>query len=219
MSSIAGKVAVVTGAGSGIGRQLAVGLARRGARLALSDVNEDGLAGTVDEVKALNALTHAAVLDVSDRDAVKSYAAAVVEHFGVVNQVYNNAGIVRSATVLDSDYTAYEHILNVNLWGVIIGTKEFLPHLIDSGDGHIVNISSLNGIFSQSALSAYCASKFAVRGFTESLRFEMIQQRHPVRATVVHPAGVSTNIANAALAAAQDGGVEDSEDLRRRTRR
>ena len=196
-----GKVAVVTGAGSGIGRALAIGLARRGARLALSDVNESGLQETVDRVKLLGAQVRADVLDVADRDAVRAYATAVAEHFGVVHQVYNNAGIgAGGTTVLDTDYDKYERVLNVNLWGVIYGTKEFLPHLIASGDGHVVNISSLNGIMGQDSLSGYCTAKFAVRGFTESLRAEMIAGRHPVQVTVVHPGGVKTNIARSARA-------------------
>lgn len=215
MSGFGGKVAVVTGAGSGIGRALAVGLAQRGARLALSDVDETGLDGTVAEVKSLGAQVHAQVLDVTDREAVRAYAAAVRDHFGVVHQVYNNAGVAGGSTVLDTDYAAYERVLNVNLWGVIHGTKEFLPHLIASGDGHVVNISSLNGIMGQAQLSAYCASKFAVRGFTESLAVEMLTGGLPVKVTVVHPGGVKTNIATAALSEAQQAGLATPEQERR----
>lgn len=215
MSGFGGKVAVVTGAGSGIGRALAVGLAQRGARLALSDVDETGLDGTVAEVKSLGAQVHAQVLDVTDREAVRAYAAAVRDHFGVVHQVYNNAGVAGGSTVLDTDYAAYERVLNVNLWGVIHATKEFLPHLIASGDGHVVNISSLNGIMGQAQLSAYCASKFAVRGFTESLAVEMLTGGLPVKVTVVHPGGVKTNIATAALSEAQQAGLATPEQERR----
>lgn len=215
MRGFAGKVAVVTGAGSGIGRALAVGLAERGARLAVSDVDETGLDGTVAEVKSLGAEVHAHVLDVTDRDAVGTYASAVRDHFGVVHQVYNNAGVAGGSTVLDTDYGAYERVLNVNLWGVIHGTKEFLPHLIASGDGHVVNISSLNGIMGQASLSAYCASKFAVRGFTESLAVEMRTGGHPVKVTVVHPGGVKTNIATAAFSEAQQAGLATPEQERR----
>ena len=206
---------MVTGAGSGIGRALAVGLAERGARLALSDVDEPGLAETVEQVKIIGAQVHSQVLDVTDRDAVSAYAAAVRDHYGVVHQIYNNAGIAGGSTVLDTDYAAYERILGVNLWGVINGTKEFLPHLIASGDGHVVNISSLNGIIGQTSLSAYCASKFAVRGFTESLSVEMLMAGHPVKVTVVHPGGVKTNIATAALSQAQRAGVATAEQVRR----
>lgn len=219
MSSITGKVAVVTGAGSGIGRALALGLAERGARLALSDIDESRLAETVEAVKALGAQVHAAALDVADRDAVEAYATAVAGHYGVVHQVYNNAGIAgASTTVLDTDYAVYDRVLSVNLLGVIHGTKAFLPHLIASGDGHLVNVSSLNGYLAQASLSAYCASKFAVRGFTEALRAEMTAAGHPVRVTVVHPGGVRTNIANAALEEARRDGTDISAEQQARAR-
>ena len=219
MSSVRGKVAVVTGAGSGIGRELALELARRGARLALSDVGEDGLAATADQVKALGAEVHTARVDVSDRAAVEAYAAEVAAHFGVVHQVYNNAGIAGAgSSVLDTDWAVYERVLSINLFGVIHGTKAFLPHLIASGDGHVVNVSSLNGFMGQPSLSAYCASKFGVRGFTESLRGEMVLEGLPVQVTVVHPGGVRTNIATAALTEARAMGVEITAEQEARSR-
>jgi NAD(P)-dependent dehydrogenase (short-subunit alcohol dehydrogenase family) len=217
MSSFDGKVAVVTGAGSGIGRQLAVELARRGAHLAISDVDEEGLKGTVERLAALNAKAHAEVLDVSDCSAVQTYASSVVAHYGVVHQVYNNAGVAGGAApVVDCDYDAYERIIAINLWGVIHGTKEFLPYLIESGDGHVVNISSLNGIMAQASMSAYCTTKFAVRGFTESLRAEMLSAGHPVRVTLVHPGGIKTNIATAAITEAERTGAQITEQQRQR---
>ncbi|MFJ6673258.1 SDR family NAD(P)-dependent oxidoreductase [Actinosynnema sp. NPDC091369] len=209
MSSVRGKVAVVTGAGSGIGRALALELARRGARPALSDVDDAGLAETAERVEALGVAVHAAHLDVGDRAAVETYAATVAEHFGVVHQVYNNAGIAGGGrTALESDWDVYDRVLRVNLFGVIHGTKAFLPHLIASGDGHVVNVSSLNGYFAQPTLTAYCASKFGVRGFTEALRTEMLAAGHPVRVTAVHPGGVRTNIARATEAEARAQGLE-----------
>src|ERR1700742_2075240 len=199
MGSVRDKVAVVTGSGSGIGRQLALELARRGARLALSDVDEAGLGETADQAKALGAEVFTARLDVADRQAVRDHAEAVAAHFGVVHQVYNNAGVASSGSVLDGEWDEYTHVLGINLFGVIHGTKAFLPHLVASGDGHVVNVSSLNGIMAQPGLSAYCASKFGVRGFTETLRAEMLSGGHPVQVTVVHPGGVKTNIASAGL--------------------
>ena len=216
MSSVHGKVAAVTGAGSGIGRELAYGLARRGARLALADVDEVGLAETAAAATSLGAEVRTTRLDVSDREAVLAFAAEVVGHFGVVHQIYNNAGIAsRGGTVLEADWAALDRVLAVNLSGVVNGTKAFLPHLLASGDGHVVNISSLNGIMAQSGLSAYCASKFAVRGFTEALHAEMLAGGHPVRVTVVHPGGVKTNIANAALAEAERAGTLSAEHRER----
>ncbi|MBB2946947.1 NAD(P)-dependent dehydrogenase (short-subunit alcohol dehydrogenase family) [Actinoplanes lutulentus] len=219
MSSVCDKVAVVTGAGSGIGRQLALELARRGARLAVSDINESGLAETAGQITAIGAEVHAAPLDVSDRAAVHAYATTVVTQFGVVHQLYNNAGVAGLGnTVLENDEAAYDRTLGINLFGVIHGTTAFLPHLIASGDGHVVNLSSLNGIMAQARSSDYCASKFAVRGFTESLRAEMLLDNHPVRVTVVHPGGVKTNIATASLAYAQQQGRAVSQDRQARVR-
>ncbi|MES2684465.1 MAG: SDR family NAD(P)-dependent oxidoreductase [Pseudomonadota bacterium] len=194
MNPFQNKVAVVTGAGSGIGRALALALARRGARLALSDIGEAGLNETGALAVALGATVHLQRLDVSDRQAFEAYAAAVVAHHGVVHQVYNNAGVALNRGILDSSYAEYEKVLAVNLWGVIHGTKAFLPHLIASGDGHVINVSSLNGLLAYPGLSHYCASKFAVRGFTEVLAIEMLQGGHPVAASGVYPGGIKTNI-------------------------
>jgi NAD(P)-dependent dehydrogenase (short-subunit alcohol dehydrogenase family) len=216
MTSVRGKVAVVTGAGSGIGRALALELARRGARLALSDVDEVGLGETADRAGALGAEVHTARLDVSDRAAVEAYATAVAESFGVVHQIYNNAGIAFSRTVLESSWEDYERVLGVNLWGVIHGTKAFLPHLIASGDGHVTNISSLNGFLAQPDMSHYVTTKFGVRGFTESLRIEMLRDRHRVGVTVVHPGGVKTSIADNAFEAAKALGLPVTADDEKR---
>jgi NAD(P)-dependent dehydrogenase (short-subunit alcohol dehydrogenase family)/pimeloyl-ACP methyl ester carboxylesterase len=214
-----GTVAAVTGAASGIGRALALELARRGARLALSDVDELGLAETADQVKALGAEVHTARVDVADRTAVVAWADEVAAHFGVVHQVYNNAGIAGAGgTVLESDWSVYDRVLSVNLLGVINGTKAFLPHLVASGDGHVVNVSSLNGFLAQPALSAYVTSKFGVRGFTETVRAEMLAAGLPVRVSVVHPGGVRTGIADAALAEARAQGLEITPEQEARRR-
>lgn len=203
--SFQGKVAVVTGAASGIGRALAVELSLRGARVSGCDVDAAGLKETASLCAGE---VHTAVVDMGDRAAVFAYADDVADHFGVVHQVYNNAGIAFSQTVLESDWADYERVLRVNLHGVIHGTQAFLPHLIRSGDGHVVNVSSLNGYAAQPGMSHYCTSKFAVRGFTESLRAEMLLAAKPVRVSVVHPGGVATSISDNALTRAEQAGHE-----------
>jgi NAD(P)-dependent dehydrogenase (short-subunit alcohol dehydrogenase family) len=201
-----GKVAVVTGAGSGIGQALARQLARHGARLALSDVDADGLRVTVAEARAAGAEVFDERVDVADQKDVADHAAAVRAHFGVVHQIYNNAGIGFIGPVTAVGYDDLRRVMDVNFWGVVHGTKEFLPHLIESGAGHVVNISSVFGIVAAPWLSGYDASKFAVRGFTEALRGEVLAAGHPVRVTCVHPGGVRS-----AFAANTDGAP--GEDL------
>jgi NAD(P)-dependent dehydrogenase (short-subunit alcohol dehydrogenase family) len=203
MKSFAGKVVVVTGAGSGIGRALAQNFAERGATLALSDVDEAGLAETARLIDG--AKVRLDRLDVTDRAAMASYASAVVEQFGGVNVLVNNAGVALTGNVLDMSYENMEWVLGIDFWGVVNGTKEFLPHLIASGDGHLVNLSSLFGLLAVPGQSAYNAAKFAVRGFTEALRQEMLVAKHPVAVSCVHPGGIKTAIArNARVADGED---------------
>ena len=190
-----GKVCVITGAGSGIGRALAENLARRGAKLALSDVDADGLAETVRRCENLGAQVKSDRLNVVEREAVLLYADEVHRHFGVVHQIYNNAGIAFHGEVSESQFKDIERIMDVDFWGVVNGTKAFLPMLIESGEGHVVNVSSLFGLIAVPGQSAYNAAKFAVRGFTESLRQEMLARRHPVEVTCVHPGGIKTAVA------------------------
>lgn len=190
-----GKVCVITGAGSGIGRALAENLAGRGAQLALSDIDTDGLAETVRRCAAYGAEIRSDRLDVTEREAVLLYADAVQAHFGTVHQIYNNAGIAYHGDVIRSEFKDIERIMDVDFWGVVNGTKAFLPLLIESGDGHVVNVSSLFGLIAVPGQSAYNAAKFAVRGFTESLRQEMLVGKHPVKVTCVHPGGIKTAVA------------------------
>ena len=163
------KVAVITGAGSGIGRALALNLAKRGAKPALSDIDAEGLAETVRLAEVLGANVKSDRPNVAERETVLVYADEVVAHFGKVNQVYNNAGIDHNGDVEKITFKDIERIMDVDFWGVVNGTKDFLPHLIASGDGHVVNISSLFGLIAIPGQSAYNAAKFAVRGFTEAL--------------------------------------------------
>jgi NAD(P)-dependent dehydrogenase (short-subunit alcohol dehydrogenase family) len=201
MSSFTDKVAVVTGAGSGIGAALAARLGAAGASLALCDVDEAGLASTATSARQAGARVYEATVDVADRADVQAFAKDVRAEFGVVHQVYNNAGIGHIGPVTDVDYDDIRRVMDVNFWGVVHGTKEFLPHLIESGDGHVVNISSVFGIVAAPWLSGYDAAKFAVRGFTEALRGELLATRQPVRVTCVHPGGVRTSFVEHADAA------------------
>jgi NAD(P)-dependent dehydrogenase (short-subunit alcohol dehydrogenase family) len=195
MKEFNGKVCVVTGAGSGIGRALALELAGRGARLAVSDIDKDHAeeTRTACERKGVEAESYA--LDVSSRDAVLAHADEISARFGKVNFIANNAGVALHKPVLETTIEDYEWILSINFWGVVYGTKAFLPHLIASGEGHVVNVSSLFGLIGVPNQSGYNATKFAVRGFTEALRQEMLIARHPVGVSCVHPGGVRTEIA------------------------
>lgn len=200
MKNFQDRVVAVTGAGSGIGRALALQLVDEGARVALSDWDAAGLAETELLCKELGATPHTQVLDVRDRAAVHAWADTVAAHFGTVNMVINNAGITIFGTIEESPYEDIEKVIDVDFWGVVNGTKAFLPHLIASGDGHVVNVSSIFGLFSVPTQSSYNAAKFAVRGFTEALRQEMLVAGHPVGVTCVHPGGIKTNIVNNATA-------------------
>ncbi|WP_405160229.1 SDR family oxidoreductase [Nocardia sp. NBC_01499] len=195
MKNFKDKVAVITGAGSGIGRALALDLARRGAKLALSDINTESVADTAGRCEKLGATAIPYELDVAQRAAVYAHAADVRGEFGRVNLVINNAGVALGADVEDMEWDDFDWLMNINFWGVAHGTKAFLPDLIASGDGHVVNVSSVFGLIGVPSQSAYNAAKFAVRGFTEALRQEMRIAGHPVGVTCVHPGGVSTDIA------------------------
>jgi NAD(P)-dependent dehydrogenase (short-subunit alcohol dehydrogenase family) len=195
MKSFEHKVAAITGAGSGIGRALALGLARQGCHLALSDVNQAGLNETAAMAIKLGVKASTALVNVADRAAVEAWAAQVMSDYGQVNAIFNNAGVAQGGTVEANDYADYEWVMNINFWGVVNGTKAFLPHLKASGCGHIINTSSIFGLFAQPGMSAYNASKFAVRGFTESLRQELDMAACGVSASCVHPGGIKTNIA------------------------
>ena len=191
---LTGKVVAITGAGSGIGRALAQLAASRGARLALSDWNKVGLDETVDllgdDVQVLSTQ-----VDVADRAAVAAWADEVARHFGQVNMIVNNAGVSVAGDFVEMSYEDFDWIVGINFVGVVNGTKEFLPHLIASGDGYLVNISSLFGLISMPGNSAYNATKYAVRGLTEAIREEMLIAKHPVGVTCIHPGGIKTGIA------------------------
>lgn len=195
MRDFAGKVAVITGAGSGIGRSLAVALAGQRADLAISDVDTAAVKETARLCEDKGAVVRADHLDVTELDAIRAYASDIRDHFGHIHQLYNNAGIAYYGAVEHQRLEDVRRILDVNLWGMLYTTHVFLPYLIESGDGHVINMSSLFGLVAFPGQSAYTASKFAVRGFTETLRQEMLTGRHKVRVTCVHPGGIKTAIA------------------------
>ena len=194
MDGFGGKVAAVTGAGSGIGQALAIELARSGAKLAISDVDTSGLARTEELIRGIGGPVRADRLDVTEREAFVAYADTVADHFGTVNQIYNIAGIAFLGDIEISQFKDIERVMDVDYWGVVNGTKAFIPHLIASGDGHVINMSSIFGLFGVPGQAAYTSAKFAVRGFTEALRQEMLIASHPVAVTVVHPGFVKTAV-------------------------
>jgi butyryl-CoA dehydrogenase len=195
MKTFQGRVGAITGAGSGIGRAVATELARRGAEVALCDVDEVGLAETAAQLRPTGARVSTQRVDVADREAVEDWAGKVVADHGKVNLIVNNAGVALGANVETMSYEDLEWLMGVNFWGVVHGTKAFLPHLRAADEGHIVNISSVFGMVGIPSQSAYNAAKFAVRGFTEALRIELDSDGGKVSCTTVHPGGIKTNIA------------------------
>ncbi|HWY25603.1 MAG TPA: SDR family NAD(P)-dependent oxidoreductase [Nevskia sp.] len=211
MKSFENKVAAITGAGSGMGRTLALRLAEQRCHLALSDVNEAGLAETVKLAGQYGVKVTSKKVNVAEREAMYAWAEDVVRDHGKVNLIFNNAGVALGATVEGMSYEDFEWIVGINFWGVVHGTKAFLPHLKASGEGHIINTSSVFGLMGIPSQSAYNATKFAVRGFTEALRQELELGKSGVSATSVHPGGIKTNIARAArmTKSIRDIGLDD----------
>jgi len=193
MQNFQQKVIVITGAGSGIGRELAVQLAAKGAVLALNDLKEEALSETWELVPE-KSRGFMEAFDVGDRKAVENFAAAVRKALGRVDMVVNNAGFTLAINpIIHSRIEDYERVLRVNLWGVIYGSLAFLPHLREHNDGCLVNISSVFGLMGFPGQAPYNVSKFGVRGFTETLRVEM--SGTGLQVVCVHPGGIKTNIA------------------------
>ena len=197
MKDFKNKVAAITGAASGMGRTLAVELARRGCHLALSDVNEGELVKTAELAAKHGVKVTVKKVNVASRDEVFAWADEAARDHGKVNLIFNNAGVALTATVEGVKIQDFEWIMGINFWGVVHGTQAFLPHLRKSGDGHVINTSSLFGLMAVPTQGTYNASKFAVRGYTEALRMELEMEGCGVSATCVHPGGIATNIAMA----------------------
>lgn len=192
MRKLEGKVAVVTGAGHGIGRETAIALAQKGCKLAICDIDEESLDALRADLEANGTKVSTHRVDVSDRAQMEAFPSDVVGEHGEVNILVNNAGVTVFASFEEHGIEDLEWILGVNLWGVIYGCKFFLPHLKAAGEGHIVNLSSVYGIIAPPLQTSYVATKFAVRGFSESLRAELAEEK--IGVTSVHPGAIQTNI-------------------------
>ena len=196
MTTIPGAAAAVTGAASGIGRALALELAARGCDLALADRDEAGLQAVAAEIGRAHArkvTVHRA--DVADPGQIEDFAKAAVAGHPGLNILVNNAGVALLGQFGEIEQAQMDWLMNINFWGVVHSTRAFLPHLQRQREAHIVNLSSIFGIIAPPGQTAYAAAKFAVRGFSESLRHELQMAASPVRLSVVHPGGVATNIA------------------------
>ena len=193
MQNFKNKVIVITGAGSGIGQELAIQFAAKGAILALNDLKEETLAETW-EVLPAESRGYIEAFDVGDRSAVENFAASVGKALGRVDVVINNAGFTLAINpVIHSVIEDYEKVIRVNLWGVIYGSLAFMPHLREHQESCLVNISSVFGLMGFPGQAPYNVSKFGVRGFTETLRVEM--RGTGLQVVCVHPGGIKTNIA------------------------
>jgi len=211
MKDFYGRVAAITGAGSGIGRALAQDLSRRGCHLALSDINETGLAETVALCEGTGVKVTSQRLDVADRSAMFAWADQAAQEHGKVNLIFNNAGVALAATIAEGSVDDIEWLMGINYWGVVYGTKAFLPRLLAAGEGHVINMSSVFGLMAIPSQSAYNSAKFAVRGFTDCLRMELEIAGVNVSATTIHPGGIKTNIARNARV---DPALEDAAGSR-----
>ena len=192
MKNIENKTVAITGAASGIGRMLAVNMARQKCNMAIADVNATGLretAGLIDT--SVRVSTH--VVDVSKREQVFAFAAEAAKYHGGVDIIINNAGVVVTDFIETVPLEDFAWLFDINFWGVVYGTTAFLPYLKRQPEGHIVNISSINGILPNPGHAPYCAAKFAVKGYTETLAQEMHGTK--IHVSCVHPGGIKTNIA------------------------
>jgi NAD(P)-dependent dehydrogenase (short-subunit alcohol dehydrogenase family) len=199
MMNLQTRTALITGAGSGIGRAIAMSLAQRGCNLALADINEAGLAQTAALVGARVKVTQHR-LDVADKDAVAAFPAVIAAAHGGLDVLVNNAGVALGGAFEQVSEADFEWLFTINFWGVVRMTRAFLPMLRQSRQARLVNLSSLYGLVAPAGQTAYAASKFAVRGFSNALAQEL--KASSVGVTVVHPGGVATEIANSARSAA-----------------
>ncbi len=211
MKNFNGKVAAITGAGSGMGQAIAVELAKLGCAVAISDVNDKGLLETEHMLSPYPVKHSRHLVDVSDRDAVESYAREVNSIHGSVNMIFNNAGVSVTDTAEHMNLTDFEWLMSINFWGVVYGTRAFLPYLKAADEAHIINTSSIFGILAFPSQTAYNASKFAVRGYTEALRQEL--EDTGIAVSCVHPGGVKTNIIKTSRYSPSDNSSPTKEEF------
>jgi len=207
------KVAVITGAASGIGRGLAVELAGKGCHLALADIDASGLTKTSETVGNDRAQVMMETVNVADRDQMHAFAETVVSEFGRVNMVINNAGVALRGTLEEVSYEEFEWLMGINFWGVVYGSKVFLPYLKQQDEAHLVNIASVHGIFTNAGVGPYSSSKFGIRGFTMALAQEL--KDTSVNVSCVYPGGIKTNIVRNARDAkngAHENTIEEAHD-------
>ena len=195
MKTFKEKVAVITGAGSGMGRYLAVLLAKEGADVSVCDVNEETLNETVEMLRKYNVSVSSHLLDVSDKEAIEALPRKVIDQHGKVDMVFNNAGVTTGSHFKDMDEDNWDWVMGINFDGVINSTRAFIPHMVDSPEAAIVNTSSIFGMVAVPGQTVYHATKFAVRGFTESLAMEMRETNPNLQIHCVHPGHIGTNIA------------------------
>ncbi|MCB1645428.1 MAG: SDR family NAD(P)-dependent oxidoreductase [Pseudomonadales bacterium] len=194
MSKFNQQVAAITGAGSGMGRSLAVALATRGCHVAIADVSEEGLAGTMAALEGHDVRVSCHQLDVADQAAFEAFGMKTLEAHGKVNMIFNNAGVSVTDSAAHMSRADFEWLMNINFWGVVNGTRTFLPLMPANEPCHIVNTSSIFGTIAVPSQSAYNAAKFAVRGYTYALRMELADSHPHVGVSCVQPGGVKTNI-------------------------
>ncbi len=208
------QTAFITGAGSGIGRSLAHALAAQGCAVYITDINAENLASVEQELRSKQINVHARVLDVSNREDVFAAVEDATEKLGPIDGMFNNAGISFSDMVASHDYADFEKVMDVDFWGVVHGTKAVLPKMLERGTGHIINVSSIFGIIGVPSQSAYCAAKHAVKGFNESLFYEL--KDTGVQVHSVHPGGVDTGIVKHGVHKASISGTIDKDEMEQR---
>ena len=212
ITSFANKVAAITGAGSGMGRALAEALASRDCHLAISDINSAALMETQARIESSASVTVSChELDVSDRQQVEQFAADVVDRHGQVNMIFNNAGVSVTDTAEHMAYEDFEWLMSINFWGVVYGSKSFLPYFKEMDEAHIINTSSIFGVIAVPSQSAYNASKFAVRGYTYAMRQELLESN--IGVSCVQPGGVKTNIIRSSRYVATDNEAPTKEEF------